>query len=1045
MTSELYAIIDRWRALDPELAEVAERRLGQGLGSSDTAAALGISARSVEHATRFARAWTRAPEGDLAAGCAADLRRLRDTFEAALDLDADQRASFARLLCADQPELARTVEALLAADEGGARQEARPAAEPSAVPAPEGAPDVPVHVVGGYRIVRAIGRSGRGTVYEALQVRPRRRVALEVLSLALATPAMRRRFEDESELMATLHHPGIAEVFEAGVHVESVGPERRELPWIAREYVEGARDLLSYAEERKLGLKRRLRLFDQVCRAVQYGHQRGVIHRDLKPQNLLVDAQGHARVIDFGLARATASGSTATLHTTADELAGTLRYMAPEALAPGGEPPDVRLDVYALGVVLYELLCGEPPHALDGLPLDEAARVVRERAPRPPSAGGVRGDLEVVLATALEKDPTRRYASVEALAGDLGRFLAREPILARRPSPARRLGLFVRRRPLLAGLAAALVLGLFGIAARATAHAAERDRAAREIARERDGAETARRTESEARARAEAAEGEARAQLELARREALQSNALSAYLEEMLASAHPARTGRDARVADLLDASAPAIDARFADSPAVRAALHRVAGSIYSGLGLFEEAARELAATRAILETTADRDDPETCAVDEALAFALAGLGRHEEAEELLWDAIGRRARVQGGAHRSVRAAEAQLATLLVGRGRYVEAEALFRGALAGLSSDAPEILSVKEGYAQLLLVLGRADEAEPLVREALAVHREHSGPRHPRTLRMLALLASLLAQRGAAGEAVVLDRELAEAQVALLGETHARTIATMHQLGDHLRQEGQLGEAEEWLARALDAHVEVYGEEHPDAPIFLDSLAAVHQDRGEHGAAEELYRRSLDVATRVLGAQHPRALMAAMKLAGVLWMQGRNAEALPVARAASSGIDETYSPEHPFPLAARSQLASILANLDQRDEAEEILWDVLARQTEALGEAHPDRLLTIGYLALLARGRGALEEAARLYREAYERQRARYGLEHPETLRSLDGLVRVAEERSALAEAAHLAEDLVRGRRAVLGEHHVETREASARVERIRARMEER
>jgi WD40 repeat protein/tRNA A-37 threonylcarbamoyl transferase component Bud32 len=307
----------------------------------------------------------------------------------------------------------------------------------------------------GYQVLRELGRGGMGTVYEAEQHIPRRRVALKVIRPGLASPRLLKRFAQEAEILGRLHHPGIASIYEAGQTED--GP-----PFIAMELIRGE-PLDRYACRHALGASARLALFARVCDAVQHAHQRGVVHRDLKPANILVDQAGQPRVLDFGVARL----AKADLQTTG-QLLGTPAYMSPEQVTSVPAAIDARSDVYTLGVILFELLADRLPYDLQHLPLPEVARVIREQDPARLSSVNAlfRGDVETIVAKALAKDPARRYASAGALAADLRRYLNHEPIRARPPSLLYQFRKFARRNKALvggtAGILGALVLGLVG-------------------------------------------------------------------------------------------------------------------------------------------------------------------------------------------------------------------------------------------------------------------------------------------------------------------------------------------------------------------------------------------------------------------------------------------------------------------------------------------------------------------------------------------------------------------------------------------------------
>ena len=313
----------------------------------------------------------------------------------------------------------------------------------SAVEASFASMGIPLYI-GRYHIKRIIGHGGMGAVYEAMQEQPRRVVALKVMRTGAASRSALRRFLYESQLLARLKHPGIAQVYEAGTHVEN----GVRVPYFAMEYIAGARSLTEFAEQRDLSTDQRVELFMKVCDAVHHGHQKGIVHRDLKPLNILVDSEGRPKIIDFGVARATDSDmAVTTQQTDVGSLIGTLQYMSPEQVAADPHDIDTRSDVYAMGIILFELVCRTLPYDCTKCSVPEAIRVVREQSPARPSAVSafVKRDLEVIILKAMEKDRDRRYRSAADLADDLKRYLTAEPVSARPASIAHQLKLFTKR------------------------------------------------------------------------------------------------------------------------------------------------------------------------------------------------------------------------------------------------------------------------------------------------------------------------------------------------------------------------------------------------------------------------------------------------------------------------------------------------------------------------------------------------------------------------------------------------------------------------
>ncbi len=319
--------------------------------------------------------------------------------------------------------------------------------------------------IGRYRILGIIASGGMGVVYEAMQEAPRRRVALKIIKAGAASEMALHRFHFEAQTLAKLSHSNIAQIYEAGTWESENG----EVPFFAMEYIPGARGIVSYAEQKGLTLKDRLILFAKICDAVHHGHQKGVIHRDLKPDNILVDNKGNPKIIDFGVARATdADLAVTTMQTTMGQLIGTLQYMSPEQCDADPDRIDTRSDVYALGVILFQLLSGELPYDLRRQAIHEAVRVIKETRPASLSTVNttLKGDVDNIALKAMEKDRDRRYQSAAELASDINHFLNNEPIIARPLSIGYQVRLFTKKYKRTCAavvlLAVSIVLGLFG-------------------------------------------------------------------------------------------------------------------------------------------------------------------------------------------------------------------------------------------------------------------------------------------------------------------------------------------------------------------------------------------------------------------------------------------------------------------------------------------------------------------------------------------------------------------------------------------------------
>ncbi len=476
----------------------------------------------------------------------------------------------------------------------------------------------------------------------------------------MASRELLRRFEQESQALGRLQHPGIAQIYEAGTAKTALGSQ----PYFAMEFIEG-QHLLHYAATRQPGVRERLEIMARICEAVHHAHQRGLIHRDLKPGNILVDGSGQPKVLDFGVARVTDSDARATQRTDVGQMIGTLAYMSPEQVLADPLELDTRSDVYALGVILYELLAARLPYKL-GHHLHEAVHAIREEDPAPLSSVSrvYRGDIETIVGTALNKEKTRRYGSAADLAADIRRYLKDEPIVARPPTTTYQLRKFARRhKGLVGGLAAVFVVLVMGIvvsawqATRATraerAAMKERDRAtiAEEKTRdERDRALSAERSATSDRNRAMTAEGaavqernRAIAEKQRADSEAASAKAVNEFLQhDLLAQAGASAQAApgtspdpDLKVRTALDRAATRIAGRFDAQPAVEASIRGTMGRTYRDLGLYPEAQVQLQRALDLRQRVQGADHPETLTAITELTNLLQLQGKYADAERL--------------------------------------------------------------------------------------------------------------------------------------------------------------------------------------------------------------------------------------------------------------------------------------------------------------------------------------------------------------------------------------------------------------------------
>ncbi|RMH14343.1 MAG: serine/threonine-protein kinase [Planctomycetota bacterium] len=671
----------------------------------------------------------------------------------------------------------------------------------------------------GYRIVRQIGSGGMGAVYLAEQQRPTRTVALKVIRPDRLTAATQRRFDYEAEILARLQHPGIAKVYEVGKFDLGEGP----IPYIAMEYIAEAQSLTAYAKSRSLDTRERLELFALVCDAVHHGHQKGIIHRDLKPANILVDGSGLPRIIDFGVARADDSEQAlATMHTNAGQIVGTLAYMAPEQCGGATDSIDVRADVYALGVVLFELLTDKLPHDLRTLGLAEALHVLTQE--RAPSLASIhrrfKGDLAVIVSKALSKDREERYQSASDLAQDVRRFLDNRPIMARPIGPVGLLRKWIKRnKQLSTAIAAATVVlavtstVLIGRIVLAERIARENLAAARSTVgvianvfqfRSPDG--TSLLSEGKVDIQ-ELLDGTA----ENLRRSPPQHAGTEADLREILGVGYVSLRTMQA-IGQAREELTRVLEIREKANPPqpeeIARAAHNLAVTYYWD-GDYESA-RPLYLRAVELRRKLHPGDHEDTATSLThLAATEQKLGRLEEAEKLFVEALEMRQRLFGEEHEDIAASLNNIGNLLVSQGRYAQAEQYLRRSrdlvLKLRGPDSIVTSHATHNLAMCLMRLGQFEQAEELFRKALAIRAARLQRGHVNIATSQLGLARALVELGKSEEAETFARQA----VSSLDESQRADhpdVAWAHEvLGRVLMAEGKFKDAEPELARSIE------------------------------------------------------------------------------------------------------------------------------------------------------------------------------------------------------------------------------------------------
>jgi eukaryotic-like serine/threonine-protein kinase len=893
-------------------------------------------------------------------------------------------------------------------------------------------------MIGPYKLLEQIGEGGFGIVFMAEQTRPvRRMVAIKVLKPGMDTGQVIARFEAERQALAIMDHPNIAKVLDAGATASG-------RPYFVMELVNGI-PITKYCDEHCLTPRQRLELFVPVCQAIQHAHQKGIIHRDLKPSNVLIalyDGKPVPKVIDFGVAKAAGQPLTEqTLVTGFGAIVGTLEYMSPEQAEFRQLDIDTRSDIYALGVLLYELLAGAPPRErvrIRETGVLETLRIIREedaptlsnrlaRTDELPAIAAnrgvepakltklVRGELDWIVMKALERDRNRRYETAGNFAQDVQRFLADEPVLACPPSQWYRLRKAVRRNKgpvLAAGLVlVALVAGITGT----TIGMAQARRSAQA---ERDAKQDALTDKANALAAAQA-ENKANQQ---AQKRLTQIEKANDILGSIFADLDPKaeeKEGKPLRViiGERLDQATAALDAEAVGDPLVTAKLQNTLGQTQLALGYPNPAITLFARSLEIRRANLDPDHLDTLGSMNNLAAAYREAGRFDQAIPLFEQTLEKMKDRLGPDNRVTLKTLNNLALSRWDAGKWLEAirnyEHVRERQIATLGNDHPDTLNTQNNLGLAYYSAGRVPEAIKLYAQVRAIQEKKPGPDHPSTLTTLNNLA--LAYHAAARytQAIELFEHVRDKRSERIGADHPDTLKTLNNLALAYHANGRAAEALPLFEQVRDRAVAKLGLDHPVTLTSLNNLAGAYHSGGRVPEAVRLLEVVRDKQSDRLGPDHPTTLIAQGNLAETHRLTGKFPEAIRLYEHVRERQIARLGPDHPHTLTTCNNLAVAYWSHGELHRSIPLFADTLHRRDNALGPDHHATLMTAVNLAVNYRDAQRLDDAAKVMEERLPRALAKPGLSHSTVRFAADTAASIFERANTPGKAELLYREL--------------------------------